>query len=224
MKWAVPGSTASCACGSPGGRPSRRRPAARRARRRARGGRRRSRPATIRVGAAIARMSSSGQAKGVVSSASSFSTSVGKSPGFGAIRRYSSSIGRPGEHLRRDRREHLERRGLHAVAGETGGRDDELAHQRRDGGSPAAARCRRPCCSRRRRPVDLQVSQQRGGVVGHLLVRERAIGVGRAPVPLLLERDHLPGLGQPRQERTHRVDRHVGAVQQDHGRPAPWIS
>jgi hypothetical protein len=39
------------------------------------------------VGAAIARMSSFGQANGVVSRSVSFSTSVGKSSGLGAVRR-----------------------------------------------------------------------------------------------------------------------------------------
>ena len=40
-------------------------------------------------------MSSSGQAKSVVWSALSFSTSFGKSSGFGASRRYSVSLGLP---------------------------------------------------------------------------------------------------------------------------------
>ena len=47
------------------------------------------------MGAAIPRTSSSGQAKSVVSSVLSFSTSTGKSSGFGASRWYSVSMGEP---------------------------------------------------------------------------------------------------------------------------------
>ncbi len=43
----------------------------------------------------MARMSSAGQVNSVVSSSLSFSTSCGKSSGFGAVRRYASSIGDP---------------------------------------------------------------------------------------------------------------------------------
>ena len=52
-------------------------------------------PEHDRVGAAIAPISSSGHEYVVVSSSVSFSTSRGKSPGFGASFRYASSIGDP---------------------------------------------------------------------------------------------------------------------------------
>jgi hypothetical protein len=67
--------------------------------------------------------------------------------------------------------------------------------------------------------VDVQVTDQRRGVVGHLLIGERAIDVGRTPVPLLLGRDHPPRLRQPGQDRADHVDRHVRAMQDDQ-RPA----
>ena len=47
------------------------------------------------VGAAIDRMSSSGQAYSLPKNALIFSTSSGKSSGFGAWRRYASSYGVP---------------------------------------------------------------------------------------------------------------------------------
>ena len=66
--------------------------------------------------------------------------------------------------------------------------------------------------------LDPEVLRQRGRVVGHLLIRERAVDVGRAPVALLFDGDHLPGRGQARQDRSHHVDGHVRAVQQEQRR------
>src|SRR2546430_6728985 len=40
---------------------------------------------------------------------------------------------------------------------------------------------------------DAELPEERGGVLRHLLVRQRPVDVGRAPMGLLLERDHPPG-------------------------------
>ena len=72
--------------------------------------------------------------------------------------------------------------------------------------------------------VELQVTDGRRGVIRHLLVRDGAIDVRGAPVTLLLRRDHLPRLGEPRQERVHHLDRLVGAVQEQRGPASPRIS
>ena len=59
----------------------------------------------------------------------------------------------------------------------------------------------------------------RSGVVGHPLVRDRAVSVGGPAVALQLQRDHLPLLGERAEERRHPVDVHVGAVEQDERLP-----
>jgi hypothetical protein len=48
--------------------------------------------------------------------------------------------------------------------------------------------------------VDVQMRQQRPGVVGRLLEAERPVDIRRVPVALLLERDDLPGAGERRQD------------------------
>src|SRR5215217_4489391 len=95
MKCTVPGSTASWDFGRPARSPitppsSNRKSSTACSRRMAS-----ESPTISRVGAAIPRMSSCDQAKGSMSSRFSLATSVGKSSGFGAVRRYSSSIGDP---------------------------------------------------------------------------------------------------------------------------------
>jgi hypothetical protein len=62
---------------------------------------------------------------------------------------------------------------------------------------------------------DHQVPQQGGDVVRHLLVGERAVYVGSVPVPLQLDGDDLPSLGEGRHNLSYSVDRHVRAVKQD---------
>ena len=64
----------------------------------------------------------------------------------------------------------------------------------------------------------VEVTAQRRDVVRHLLIGERAIGVGRAAVALHLRNDHLPDPGEPGRERARRLGGHVGAVQQDQRR------
>jgi len=59
------------------------------------------------------------------------------------------------------------------------------------------------------------VPQQGGGIVGHPFVGDGAVDVGRVPVPLQLDGDDLPGLGEGRHYLSHRIDRHVGAVEHD---------
>ena len=66
--------------------------------------------------------------------------------------------------------------------------------------------------------LDAEVSEQGGRVVGHLLVGDRAVDVGGVAVALQLDHDDLSGLGEPGQDRSQRVDRHVGAVQQEQRR------
>jgi len=167
----------------------------------------------IRVGAVIPRISSSGHAKCVVSSRVTFSTRLGKASGFGAVRRYACSIGGPGEELGGDRRERLERRGVHGVAGVGGRCDDELSHRVRVTDRQLQAGGAAHAVADNVGVVDLKVTDQGRRVVGHLLVRERPIDVGGMPMSLQLDRDHPPGLGQPGQDRAHHVDRHVRAVQ-----------
>jgi len=55
------------------------------------------------------------------------------------------------------------------------------------------------------------VFQQRRGVVGELLIRERAVDVGRMPVALELDPDDLAARGQGRHEGAHEFDGHVRA-------------
>ena len=66
--------------------------------------------------------------------------------------------------------------------------------------------------------LEAEMARQRGRVVGHLLVGDRAVGVGGAAVRLHLGHDHLPRRGQPGGERPHHLGRHVRAVQQDQRR------
>jgi len=169
-------------------------------------------------------MSSSGQANAVVSSCLSFLDQLREVVGVRRRPQVRRLDRRPGEQLGCDRGEHLERHRVHAVAGVRGRGDDELAHHRRLAdrqlqGDPAAHAVADDV-----RVVDPEVLEHRGGVVRHLLVGDRAIGVGRMPMSLLVDGDHLPRRGQARQDRTHRVDRHVGAVQQDERPAFPWIS
>jgi hypothetical protein len=63
------------------------------------------------------------------------------------------------------------------------------------------------------------MSEQRGGIVGQLLVGERAIDIGGVPVPLHLGNDDLSRLGEKRHQLPQRLGRHEGAVQQEQ-RPA----
>ena len=77
--------------------------------------------------------------------------------------------------------------------------------------------------------LDLEMFQERCGVVGRLLERERSLGdVGSPTVPLLIEGNGLPGLGQVRQYLGERgLDGRAAAVQQDQRRLSaalPWIS
>jgi hypothetical protein len=46
------------------------------------------------------------------------------------------------------------------------------------------------------RAFDLELSQERRGVLGHLRVAQGAVDIGRAPVALLLNRDDLASLGE----------------------------
>ena len=94
-KWEVPGSTASCDAGIPWRSPITPPPSSSNISTACCSRTPSESPTTINVGAAMSRMSSSGQAKSVVSSRVSLSTSWGKAPGFGAWRRYASSIGDP---------------------------------------------------------------------------------------------------------------------------------
>jgi hypothetical protein len=72
---------------------------------------------------------------------------------------------------------------------------------------------------------DLEPSQQRGLVVRHLCVGERAFDVGSAAVRLLLGRDHLAGLGEGGQdfpELVSIVD--IAPCSRTSGLPVPWTS
>ena len=64
-----------------------------------------------------------------------------------------------------------------------------------------------------------EVPQQRGRVLGQLLVGQRPVDVGGPAVPLQLGRDHPPGAGQPGAQPRHHVRGHVGAVEQHQRRP-----
>ena len=67
---------------------------------------------------------------------------------------------------------------------------------------------------------DVQVSKQPSDIVGRGLDRERPIAVGRAAVPLLLERNHSAGAGEKREyEAKGRIDRRSPAVKQHEGYP-----
>jgi hypothetical protein len=68
---------------------------------------------------------------------------------------------------------------------------------------------------------DPQVPQQPGGVVGELLVGERAVDVGGVPMALELDGDHLAVLGQRRDETAQQLDGHVRARQHDQRVPLP---
>jgi hypothetical protein len=71
---------------------------------------------------------------------------------------------------------------------------------------------------------DVQVVEQRCGVVRRLFERERAIGtIGGVTVTLLLDRDDLPMLGQLRQDLRERSRDRVAAAVQQHERWARRI-
>jgi len=100
----------------------------------------------------------------------------------------------PGEHLGRDAREHLLQLRLRAVArvGDRGehqpARQAGVADGKLEGGGAAHAEAEDVGV------VEVEVTDQGGHVVGHVLVGDGAVYVGRAPVPLQLDGDHPPGL------------------------------
>ncbi len=60
------------------------------------------------------------------------------------------------------------------------------------------------------------MTQQSGGVVGHLLVAERSLDVGGVPMRLLLNADDLPRPGKGRQHLAERgADSRQSSVKQD---------
>ena len=52
---------------------------------------------------------------------------------------------------------------------------------------------------------DLQMTTERRRVVGHLLIRERTVDVGGAPMPLEIRGDDLVALTQRRQDRAEHL-------------------
>ena len=60
--------------------------------------------------------------------------------------------------------------------------------------------------------VELQGHGRTADVDRPLTYEGMADDVGGAPVPLQLDRDHLPGRGQAGEDRAQHLDRHVGAV------------
>ena len=68
--------------------------------------------------------------------------------------------------------------------------------------------------------LDLELPEEFGGVVRHLLVLKRAVDVGRVSVSLLLDGNDLAGLGKAREDLAKiDLDRGHAAVKQDQ-RPA----
>ena len=63
--------------------------------------------------------------------------------------------------------------------------------------------------------ADVEVAEEGGGIVGQLLVAQRTVDVGGAPVRLLIDGDDLPAPGQGRQQRPEHLERAQGAVQQE---------
>src|SRR5438045_1668886 len=109
-------------------------------------------------------------------------------------------------------REHL---GIDGTALEVCRDDDELPDElwvtdRDEGGNTATERV-----AHHVRPVQLQVFDERGDVVGHELRLERSIDVGRTAVALQIDGDDLPTLRERRQVGTKHRARAQSAVQQD---------
>src|SRR5262245_49042573 len=90
-----------------------------------------------------------------------------------------------------------------AVAPKPTGNDHEFAHQTRmpDGDLQRALGTQRK--SEYISPVESQVRDQGGGIVGHLLVREGTIRIQRMAVCLWLNRDDPPALRERRNKRPH---------------------
>jgi len=104
---------------------------------------------------------------------------------------------------------------------ERGGGDDELAHELGVADRELERRRAAHAVAHHVGAQELQVPHQRRRVVGHELVGDRRVAVARAPVAAHVDGDHLPGLGEPGEQRTHHVEVHVRAVQQDQRRARP---
>src|SRR3954454_22944291 len=67
---------------------------------------------------------------------------------------------------------------------------------------------------------DLQLAQQRGGIIRRTFERDRPTAIGRAPVALLFERDDSPRAGEKREQSAEvRINRRASAVKEYEGRP-----
>ena len=69
--------------------------------------------------------------------------------------------------------------------------------------------------------LQVKVLDQGSDIIGHQLVAERPLDVGRMPLALELDSDDAPGRGKLWHDRAHRCDGHVGAGKQHQRLPAP---
>src|SRR5437867_6167907 len=109
--------------------------------------------------------------------------------------------------------------GDEAVPLEHGRFDDQFAHHVRMADSHEQGDVASVAVPEEIRPVDMEIFQESGGVLGRLLEAERTIDIGGVPVSLLLEGDDPPGLRKGRQDLSERgVDRRASAVKQNQRR------
>ena len=73
-------------------------------------------------------------------------------------------------------------------------------------------------------PFDVEVPQQGGDIVGHLLVGERTVDVGGVTVPLQLDGDDLAGLGQGGTSAPIAPIVMKAPCSTTSGDPVPWVS